>query len=73
MLLVALFEQMNRVQQSVARVRVVRETARPPRSHTSFTEHRTIAEAIEAHDPRGAHDAMRRHIGSVSARLFEEI
>ena len=73
MLLVALFEQMNRVQQSVARVKVVRETARPPRSHTSFTEHRTIAEAIDAHDPRAAHDAMRRHISSVSARLFEEI
>lgn len=73
MLLVALFEQMNKVQQSVARVKVVRETIRPPRSHTSFAEHRQIAEAIAAHDPRGAHDAMRRHIASVSGRLFEEI
>ncbi len=73
MLLVALYDQMNKVQRSVAWGKVVRETARPPRSHTSFDEHRKIAEAIEARDPRGAHDAMRRHISSVSARLFEEL
>lgn len=73
MLLVSLYDQMNRVKRKLAWGKVVRETMRPPRSHTSFAEHRVIAEAIEAHDPNGARDAMRRHIVSVSARLFEEL
>lgn len=72
-LLSSLYEQMNRVQRSVAWGKVVRETTRPPRSHSSFAEHRAIAEAIEARHPAAAHDAMRRHISSVSARLFGEI
>jgi len=73
MLLMALFDQLNQVQRAVAWGNVVRETERPPRSHTSFSEHRLVADAIEARNPGGAHDAMRRHIGSVSARLFGEI
>ncbi len=73
LLLVTLYDQMNKVQRNVAWRRVVRESIRPPRSHTSFEEHRKIAAAVEARDPMGAHDAMRRHIGSVSARLFGEI
>jgi len=73
MLLSALFDQLNQVQRAVAWGNVIRETERPPRSHTSFTEHRRIADAIEARNPGDAHDAMRRHIGSVSARLFGEI
>lgn len=73
MLLIALYERMNSVRRSVAWRKVIRETARPPQSHTSFDEHRRIAEAIEARDPSAAHEAMRRHIGSVSARLFGEI
>jgi len=72
-LLVALFDQLNQVQRAVAWGSVTRDTERPPRSHTSFPEHALIAAAIEARDPAGAHDAMRRHIGSVSARLFGEI
>ncbi len=69
-LLSALYDQLNQVQRAVAWGNVVRETQRPPRSHTSFTEHRLIAKAIESRDPNGAQDATRRHIGSVSARLF---
>ncbi len=73
LLLVTLYDQMNKVQRNVAWRRVVRDSIRPPRSHTSFEEHRNIAAAVEARDPMAAHDAMRRHIGSVSARLFGEI
>ncbi|WP_417525778.1 FadR/GntR family transcriptional regulator [Marinovum sp.] len=73
LLLVTLYDQMNKVQRNVAWRRVVRDNIRPPRSHTSFEEHRNIAAAVEARDPMAAHDSMRRHIGSVSARLFGEI
>lgn len=72
-LLSGLYEQMNKVQRNVAWGKVVRETVRPPRSHSSFAEHRQIAEAIETRQPALAQDAMRRHVGSVSARLFGEI
>ena len=72
-LLVSLFLQVNNQRRGVANRNVVRATERPPRTHTSFVEHRTIASAIAAHDHTWAHDAMRRHIGSVSARLFGEI
>lgn len=73
LLLVKLYDQLNQTKRAVAWGNVVRETERPPRSHTSFAEHKQIARAIEMRDPKGAHDAMRRHIGSVSARLFGEI
>jgi len=72
-LLVALFDQLNAVQRAVAWNSVVRETERPARSHSSFAEHREIADAIAARDHARAHEAMRKHIGSVSARLFGEI
>lgn len=72
-LLVALFDHLNAVQRAVAVSTVVRETERPPRTHTSFAEHREIADAIATHDHARAHAAMRKHIGSVSARLFGEI
>lgn len=72
-LLIELFDQLNTVQRAVAWGNVVRSTERPPRTHTSFSEHREIADAIGGRDPGRAHDAMRRHIGSVSARLFGEI
>lgn len=72
-LLIALFDQLNSVQRAVAWKTVSRATDRPLKSHTSFTEHRAIADAIDARDPTRAQDAMRKHIGSVSARLFGEI
>jgi DNA-binding FadR family transcriptional regulator len=50
---------------------VTRETARPAADHSSFAEHEAIAEAISRRNPEGAYDAMRTHIRSVSARLFE--
>lgn len=73
MLLLALFDQLNQVRRAVAWGNVVRKTQRPPQDHSSFSEHRRIASAIEQRDPVTAHDAMRQHIGSVSARLFEEV
>ncbi len=72
-LLLALFEQLNNVRRAVAWGSVVRQSERPPKEHSSFAEHDRIAAAIEARDPIAAQDAMRRHIRSVSARLFEEV
>lgn len=72
-LLLALFDQLNQVRRAVAFGSVIRNTERPGRDHSSFTEHEAIAAAIEARDPAGAHTAMRAHLGSVSARLFGEV
>ncbi len=72
-LLLALFDQLNQVRRAVAWGSVVRQSERPPREHSSFAEHDRIAAAIEARDPAAAQEAMRRHIRSVSARLFEEV
>lgn len=71
-MLLSLFDHLNQVRRAVAWNTVIRGTQRPPRDHTSFSEHRRITAAIEACDPTEAHDAMRKHIGSVSARLFGE-
>ena len=72
-LLVSLFDHLNAVRRAVAWASVVRQTERPSKAHSSFAEHHRIAAAIEARDPAAAHDAMRKHIGSVSARLFGEV
>lgn len=72
-LLLSLFDRLNRVRRTVGNSAVVRETERPPEEHTSFAEHRRISDAIEARDPAAAYEAMRNHIGSVSARLFGEV
>jgi DNA-binding FadR family transcriptional regulator len=72
-LLIALFDQLNKVRRAVAVSTVIRETKRPPDGHTSFAEHDRICAAIEARDPKAAHDAMWQHISSVSARLFGEV
>ena len=71
-LLLSLFDQLNQVRRAVAWKTVVRKSSRPARDHTSFAEHDEILAAIEARDPSGAQDAMRKHLSSVSARLFEE-
>lgn len=73
LLLLALFDQLNQVRRAVAWTAVIRDSERPPEDHSSFAEHDRIAAAIEARDPAAAHDAMRAHIGSVSARLFGEV
>jgi len=72
-LLLALFDQLNQVRRAVAWGSVVRLSERPPQGHTSFVEHDRIAAAIEARDPAAAQEAMRQHVRSVSARLFEEV
>ncbi len=71
-LLVALYDQLNNVQRTVAWATVVRETIGPAHSHPSFAEHREILAAIESRDANRAHEAMRKHIVSVAARLFGE-
>jgi len=73
LLLIALFDHLNQVRRAVAVGAVVRSTTRPPHDHPSFGEHESIADAIRARDPAAAQEAMRRHLGSVSARLFGEI
>ena len=72
-LLLSVFDQLNQVRRAVAWEAVIRVSDRPPADHPSFAEHDRIAAAIEARDPSGAQEAMRRHIGSVSARLFGEV
>lgn len=72
-LLLSLFDQLNQTRRAVAWGAVVRVSDRPPVDHPSFAEHDRIAAAIEARDPSAAQEAMRRHIGSVSARLFGEV
>lgn len=71
-LLVSLFDQLNQVRRAVAWGNVVRKSEAPPPEHSSFAEHDRIAEAIAARDSAAAHEAMRLHLGSVSARLFGE-
>ncbi len=72
-LLLAMFDQLNLVRGAVAWENVIRQSSRPPARYSSFAEHERIAAAIERRDPAGAHEAMRQHIGSVSARLFGEV
>lgn len=72
-LLLTLFDQLNQVRRAVAWKSVVRTSERPPRDHSSFAEHDELIAAIEARDPAAAHAAMRKHLGSVSARLFGEV
>lgn len=72
LLLMSLFDHLNGVQRAVAWNAVVRGTTRPARTHSSFTEHDQIAQAIADRDPGAAFTAMRQHLLSVSARLFGE-
>ena len=71
-LLLALFDQLNQVRRAVAWDTVIRTSTRPPRDHRSFAEHDDIVAAIEARKANEAHIAMRTHLGSVSARLFDD-
>lgn len=71
-LMLALFDQLNAVRRAVAFGNVVRRSERPPSDHTSFTEHQAIVAAIESRAAEAAHAAMRRHLKSVSDRLFGE-
>ena len=71
-LLLLLFDQLNQVRRAVAWNTVVRSSVCPAQDHTSFSEHDEIIAAIEARDPMTAQAAMRKHLSSVSARLFGE-
>ncbi len=73
LLLASLFQQLNVVRRAVAWGNVVRDTARPPRTHTSFDEHEAIVTAIAGRDSEAAYGAMRNHLQSVSNRLFDEV
>jgi DNA-binding FadR family transcriptional regulator len=72
LLLLALFDQLNEVRRAVAWGTVERKTVLPSPNHTSFDQHDAIAAAIFSRDPQRAHDEMRAHLASVSARLFGE-
>lgn len=72
-LLVALFDELNSVRRSIALNIVVRGTDRPPDGHRSFEQHEEIIRAIDQREPAAAYEAMRTHIKSVSARLFEDV
>ncbi len=72
-LLQSLYDHLNQVHRSVAWRQVVRDSQRPPREHTSFAEHEHIVDAINARDPIAAHNSMRDHLQSVSARLFGDV
>lgn len=68
--LLALFDQLNTLRRMVVWGNLARTGARPPRSHSSFTEHEMITDAIEARDADAAYGAMRTHLRSVEDRLF---
>lgn len=72
LLLLAVFDQLNTVRRTVAFGNVVRETPKPTENHNSFREHEIIAEAIADRRPADAYAAMRKHLHSVSERLFGE-
>lgn len=73
LLLVAVFDQLNHVRREVSTETVIRPSEGPAADHPSFAQHDAIVAALRARDPAAADDAMRRHIGSVSARLFGEL
>ena len=70
--LLAIFDQLNAIRRAVAWGNVERQSPRPPADHASFAEHEEIADAIEGRNPDAAHAAMRKHLRSVTARLFGE-
>ncbi|MEM1074676.1 MAG: FCD domain-containing protein [Pseudomonadota bacterium] len=72
LLLLGLFDQLNKARRAITFGAVKRHTARPSADHSSFGEHEAIAAAIEARDRQAAQDTMRAHLHSVSRRLFEE-
>lgn len=72
LLLVALYDNLNRVQRDVAWGAVTRTSSRPPKDHSSFSEHAAILKAIESRDQDAAYLAMRSHLRSVAVRLFGE-
>lgn len=72
LLLLTIFDQLNIVRRAVAWGSVTRTTPKPHTNHSSFVEHEAITSAISQRDPAAAYEAMRTHLKSVSARLFEE-
>lgn len=69
--LLAFFDQLNQIRRKVALSNVTRDTEGPPVGHASFAEHEAIVEAIAQRASQDAYAAMRKHLKSVSARLFE--
>lgn len=69
-LLIAIYDDVVRVKRKVAWGSVTRDNARPPLHHSSFAEHDAIYKAIAVHDQEAAFREMKKHLESVSARLF---
>jgi len=72
LLLLSIFDHLNLVRRAVAWGNVTRHSVKPPAEHSSFAEHEAIAKAIVDRAPAEAEAAVRRHLHSVSARLFGE-
>jgi DNA-binding FadR family transcriptional regulator len=68
-ILIILFETLNAVRRSQV-WRAVRVGAGPTPSHTTFTEHDAIYQAILKQDADAAADRMRDHLVSVRSRLI---
>ncbi len=69
-LYLAVFEMVDRVRQNTAWVNI-REKARNPNRLSLYAEqHDTIIDAIGAHDPAGAGEAMRSHLLSLQENLI---
>lgn len=72
LLLLTIFDQLNLVGRAVAWENVTRQSTKPPKTHDSFAEHEAIAQAIAQRNPSLAHELMRKHLKTVSGRLFED-
>ncbi len=72
LLLLTLFDQLNEVRRAVAWGGVAHESVRPTADHPGIAEHDAIAAAISNRDAGAAYEAMRRHLGSIAKRLFDE-
>jgi DNA-binding FadR family transcriptional regulator len=69
-LLMSMFEYLNAVRRAVSWNKVVRRSDGPASDHDSFAEHNRIFAAIEERNANEAQAAMRKHLISVSKRLF---
>jgi DNA-binding GntR family transcriptional regulator len=68
-----LSEMTLQMRNRVHHLAVVDSQTNPARLAACTREHREIVEAIAAHDPQGAEEAMRRHIDELRKSLFNRL
>ncbi|MEM6761269.1 MAG: FCD domain-containing protein [Pseudomonadota bacterium] len=71
-LLAELHRIVNAVRVEVVWARLDLPAAGPPPDYHSFAEHDAIIDALDRRNKTAAHDAMRAHLKSVSARLTQD-